>query len=91
MTPEELYERMRKELEETWELYRQGVDVLLEKIKNTTESAPAGGRLYTAFDVIRLVQEATSNEIYGLGAEEASVAFEVERSIIQKLAKEENA
>lgn len=51
--------------------------------------AASGDRLYTAFDVIRLVQKATSNEICGLGAEEASVAFEVERSIIAELVKED--
>lgn len=44
---------------------------------------------YTAFDVIRIVQAATSNEICGLGAEEASVAFEVERSIVAELVKED--
>lgn len=68
------------------------IDVLHKKIENNKKSAPAGGeKLYTALEIIRLVQDATSNEICGLGAEEASVAFEVERSIIAELVKEGKA
>lgn len=47
------------------------------------------GKLYTAFDVIRLVQEAVSEEICGLGDEGIVVAYEVERGIIGKLVKED--
>lgn len=46
-------------------------------------------KLYTAFDVIRLVQETVSEEICGLGDETMVVAYEVERGIIRKLVKEE--
>lgn len=70
----------------------QGDDIYLNDIAALTAAIEAigtanSGKLYTAFDVIRLVQKATSNEICGLGAEEASVAFEVERSIIAELVK----
>lgn len=47
------------------------------------------GKLYTAFDVIRLVQEAVSEEICGLGDEGIMIAYEVERGIIGKLVKED--
>lgn len=47
------------------------------------------GKVYTAFDVIRLVQEAVSEEICGLGDETMVVAYEVERGIIRKLVKED--
>lgn len=52
-------------------------------------SAQHTGKLYTAFDVIRLVQEAVSEEICGLGDEGIVVAYEVERGIIGKLVKED--
>ncbi len=91
MTTQEMFDGMRKELKETRELYRQGVDALHEEIKNMTEPAPAGGKLYTAFDVIRMVQAAVSDEICGLSAGEMAIAYEVERAVLEKLAKEENA
>ena len=52
-------------------------------------STANSGKLYTAFDVIRLVQEAVSEEICGLGDEGIVVAYEVERGIIGKLVKED--
>ena len=44
---------------------------------------------YTVFEIIRLVQEAVSEEICGLGDETMVVAYEVERGIIRKLVKED--
>ena len=70
------------------EIYLDDIAALTAAIEAI--STACGEKLYTAFDVIRLVQKATSNEICGLGAEEASVAFEVERSIIAELVKENN-
>lgn len=46
-------------------------------------------KLYTAFDVIRLVQEAVSEEICGLDDGGMLVAYEVERGIIGKFVKED--
>lgn len=88
MTTEELYDRMRKELEEMRALYREGTNALHEEIKNMTEPAPAGGKLYTAFDVIRMVQAAVSDEICGLSASEVAIAYEVERAVVEKMVKE---
>lgn len=52
-------------------------------------STENSGKLYTAFEVIRLVQETVSEEICGLDDEGITVAYEVERSIIGKLVKED--
>lgn len=52
-------------------------------------AASRSGKLYTVFEIIRLVQEAVSEEICGLGDETMVVAYEVERGIIGKLVKED--
>lgn len=52
-------------------------------------STENSGKLYTAFDVIRLVQEAVSEEICGLDDGGMLVAYEVERGIIGKFVKED--
>lgn len=52
-------------------------------------STANSGKLYTAFDVIRLVQEAVSEEICGLDDGGMLVAYEVERGIIGKFVKED--
>lgn len=72
----------------------QGDDIYLNDIAALTAAIEAistsnGDKLYTAFDVIRLVQEAVSEEICGLGDEGIVVAYEVERGIIGKLVKED--
>lgn len=89
MTPEELYDRMRKELEEMRALYREGTNALHEEIKNMTEPAPAGGeKLYTTSEIIQLVQEIVSEEICGLDDGGMLVAYEVEWEIVAKLVQE---
>ena len=52
-------------------------------------STANSGKLYTAFDVIRRVQEAVSAEICGLDDGGMLVAYEVERGIIGKFVKED--
>lgn len=47
------------------------------------------GKLYTALDVIRLVQAAVSDAVCGLDDGETLVAYEIERGIIGKLVKED--
>ncbi len=44
---------------------------------------------YTAFEIIRLVQRVVSDEICGLSEGEVAIAYEIERSIIGKLVKED--
>ncbi len=52
--------------------------------------AAHGGKLYTAFDVIRIVQAAVSDAVCGTSAEESTVtAYEIEREIVSKLVGED--
>lgn len=52
--------------------------------------AAHGGKLYTAFEVIRLVQAAVSDAVCGMGVEESTVtAYEIEREIVAKLVEED--
>ena len=52
--------------------------------------AAHGGKLYTAFDVIRIVQAAVSDAVCGMGTEDESavIVYEAERGIIAKLVGE---
>lgn len=72
----------------------QGDDIYLNDIAALTAAIEAistlsEGKLYTVFEIIRLVQEAVSEEICGLGDETMVVAYEVERGIIGKLVKDD--
>ena len=49
----------------------------------------SSGKTYTAFDVIRLVQRAVSDEVCAMDANEAAIGYEIERSIIGELVKED--
>lgn len=52
-------------------------------------STANSGKLYTAFEVIRIVQAAVSDAVCGMGADESTVtAYEIEREIIAKLVQE---
>lgn len=52
--------------------------------------AANSGKLYTAFEVIRIVQAAVSDAVCGMSAEESTVtAYEVEREIVSKLVEED--
>lgn len=103
MTTEEMFKQMKTELDGHVAQLRSAMDemqasccnaahTLHEEIEKMTKLAPAGGeKLYTAFEIIRLVQETVSEEICGLGDETMVAAYEVERGIIRKLMKEEDA
>lgn len=72
----------------------QGDDIYLNDIAALTAAIEAintssEGKLYTVFEIIRLVQEAVSEEICGLDDGWMFVAYEVERGIIRKLVKED--
>lgn len=52
--------------------------------------AAHSGKLYTAFEVIRIVQAAVSDAVCGMSREESTVtAYEIEREIIAKLVQED--
>lgn len=101
MTTAEMFEQMKTELDDRVAQLRSAMNemqascchaahTLCKEVERMTKPAPAGGeKLYTAFDVIRMVQETVSEEICGLGDETMVAAYEVERGIIRKLMKED--
>lgn len=53
---------------------------------NTVIEAARSGKVYTAFDVIRMVQAAVSDAVCGMSREESTVtAYEIERDIVSRL------
>lgn len=96
MTTAEMFEQMKTELDDRVAQLRSAMNEMqascchAAEVERMTKPAPAGGeKLYTAFDVIRMVQETVSEEICGLGDETMVAAYEVERGIIRKLMKED--
>lgn len=102
MTPEEMFEQMKTELDDRAEQLRRTMDevqalcchaahTLHEEVDRMTKPAwEDGAKLYTTLEIIQLVQEVVSEEICGLDDGGALAAYEVERGIIRKLAKEED-
>ena len=70
------------------ETYIDDITALTAAIKAVNKTA-SGDKLYTAFDVIRIVQAAVSDAVCGLDDGETLVAYEIERGIIGKLVKED--
>lgn len=69
--------------------YCRDIAALTAAIKAVNKPA-SGDKLYTAFDVIRLVQAAVSDAVCGMSREESTVtAYEIEREIIAKLVQED--
>ena len=70
--------------EDSYEAQENDIEAL-----NTVIEAAHSGKLYTAFDVIQIVQAAVSDAVCGMGADESTVtAYEIEREIISKLVQE---
>ena len=69
--------------------YCRDIAALTAAIKAVNKPA-SGDKLYTAFDVIRLVQAVVSDAVCGMSREESTVtAYEIERGIVAELVKEE--
>ena len=68
--------------------YHNDVKALTAAIETISRTA-SSEKLYTAFDVIRLVQRAVSDEVCAMDANEAAIGYEIERSIIGELVKED--
>ena len=69
--------------------YCRDIAALTAAIQAVNKPA-SGDKLYTAFDVIRLVQAAVSDAVCGMSREESTVtAYEIEREIIAKLVQED--
>ncbi len=72
----------------------QGDNTYLNDIAALTAAIEAistsnGEKLYTAFEIIRLVQAAVSDEVCAMDVSDAAIGYEIERSIIGKLVKED--
>ena len=89
MTKSEIVKRLQtiRDIMQKGDLFYADAEVMTAAIEAI--NTPGDEKLYTAFDVIRMVQEAVSEEICGLGDEGMVVAYEVERGIIEKLVKED--
>ncbi len=78
---------------EGWREYLCTEDCVCTKKDSTAPDevidAAHGGKFYTAFDVIRIVQAAVSDAVCGMGDESMLTAYEVEREIVSKLVGEE--
>lgn len=89
MTKSEIVKRLQtiRDIMQKGDLFYADAEVMTAAIEAINTSSE--GKLYTVFEIIRLVQEAVSEEICGLGDETMVVAYEVERGIIRKLVKED--
>lgn len=89
MTKSEIVKRLQtiRDIMQKGDLFYADAEVMTAAIEAISTSN--GGKLYTAFDVIKLVQETVSEEICSLDDGETWVAYEIERRIIGKLVKED--
>lgn len=102
MTTAEMFEQMKTELDDRVAQLRSAMNemqascchtahTLCKEVERMTKPAPAGGeKLYTAFDVIRIVQRVVSDELCELDEFDAPEAYyKIERGIIAELVKED--
>lgn len=89
MTKSEIVKRLQtiRDIMQKGDLFYADAEVMTAAIEAI--NAPDSGKLYTAFDVIRMVQAAVSDAVCGMSREESTVtAYEIEREIIAKLVQE---
>lgn len=67
------------------DVYRNDITALSAAIEAI--GTACGERVYTAFEIIRLVQRAVSDEVCTMDANEVAIGYEIERSIIGELVK----
>lgn len=89
MTKSEIVKRLQtiRDIMQKGDLFYADAEVMTAAIEAINTSSE--GKLYTALDVIRLVQAAVSDAVCGLDDGETLVAYEIERRIIGKLVKED--
>lgn len=89
MTKSEIVKRLQtiRDIMQKGDLFYADAEVMTAAIEAISTSSE--GKLYTAFDVIKLVQAAVSDAVCGMGAEESAVtAYEIERDIVGKLVED---
>ena len=90
MTKSEIVKRLQtiRDIMQKGDLFYADAEVMTAAIEAI--NTPGEGKLYTAFDVIRMVQAAVSDATLGMGIEMSTVtAYEIEREIIAKLVQED--
>lgn len=89
MTKSEIVKGLQtiRDIMQKGDLFYADAEVMTAAIEAINTSSE--GKLYTALDVIRLVQAAVSDAVCGLDDGETLVAYEIERGIIRKLVKED--
>ena len=89
MTKSEIVKRLQtiRDIMQKGDLFYADAEVMTAAIEAINTSSE--GKLYTALDVIRLVQAAVIDAVCGLDDGETLVAYEIERGIIGKLVKED--
>lgn len=86
MTKSEIVKRLQtiRDIMQKGDLFYADAEVMTAAIEAI--NAPDSGKLYTAFDVIRMVQAAVSDAVCGMSREESTVtAYEIERDIVSRL------
>ena len=90
MTKSEIVKRLQtiRDIMQKGDLFYADAEVMTAAIEAI--NTPGDEKLYTAFEIIRIVQAAVSDAVCGMGAEESTVtAYEIEREIIAKLVQED--
>lgn len=86
MTKSEIVKRLQtiRDIMQKGDLFYADAEVMTAAIEAISTSN--SGKLYTAFEVIRIVQAAVSDAACGMDAEESTVtAYEIEREIVSRL------
>lgn len=86
MTKSEIVKRLQtiRDIMQKGDLFYADAEVMTAAIEAISTSSE--GKLYTAFDVIKLVQAAVSDAVCGMSREESAVtAYEIERDIVSRL------
>ena len=89
MTKSEIVKRLQtiRDIMQKGDLFYADAEVMTAAIEAI--STLSEGKLYTAFEIIRIVQAAVSDAVCGMSREESTVtAYEIEREIIAKLVGE---
>lgn len=89
MTTAEIIKRLQtiRDIMQRGDFFYADAEVMTAAIEAINTSN--GEKLYTVFEIIRLVQRAVSDEVCAMDANEAAIGYEIERSIIGKLVKED--
>lgn len=89
MTKSEIVKRLQtiRDIMQKGDLFYADAEVMTAAIEAI--NAPGDEKLYTASEIIRMVQAAVSDAVCGCGDESTVTAYEIERDIVSKLVQED--